>query len=197
MNSSVEATANDILDFWFLAKDQPGYGGMRMEWFKKDDSFDDIIRTRYSELIELAINGALKDEWNVAPHTALAHIILVDQFTRNIFRGTPKAFAGDVVALESAKHLVSTGMESLLLPIQRVFVYLPFEHSEELANQTESVRLTRALSEIDPATAPFQKYAQSHHDDIVKFGRFPHRNAILGRESTADELEYLSKGGGY
>jgi uncharacterized protein (DUF924 family) len=113
------------------------------------------------------------------------------------FAVPPKAFAGDSVAVECAKYIVATGMDLQLLPIHRPFVYLPFEHSELLADQQESVRLSGVLASEHESMAPFLKYAQNHHDDIVKFGRFPHRNAILGRESTADELTYLQQGGGY
>ena len=129
--------------------------------------------------------------WAAEP---LAEILLLDQFTRNIFRGTPRAFAGDARALALARGLVARGDDARLDPVQRPFAYLPFEHAEDMACQDEAVRLFTALA-ADPRFADMLDYAHRHRDVIRRFGRFPHRNPILGRASSADELAYLATPG--
>ncbi|MCF8177580.1 MAG: DUF924 domain-containing protein [Sulfuritalea sp.] len=183
-----------ILDFWFLPVDHPDHGKARAEWFRKNDAFDDEIRQRFGADIEAALGSSIKD----GPDEALlARILLLDQFIRNTFRNTPRAFAGDAQALEIAKLLVSSGRDKNLTPFQRWFAYLPFEHSESLLDQERAVALYEGLRrEMQNQTFDgVYDYALKHRAIIVRFGRFPHRNAILGRESTAEEIEFLKQPG--
>jgi uncharacterized protein (DUF924 family) len=182
-------TSSEILDFWFGAPGSPTHGRRRSEWFTKDDAFDAMIRERFGTLIEDTLAGAHRD-WSESPDGALARIVVLDQFTRNVFRGTPRAFAGDALALATARQMVARGWDAQLLPEQRAFVYLPFEHAEDLGAQREALRLFAALSLAD-----YERYAQAHHDIIERFGRFPHRNAILGRASTPEEKAFLQQPG--
>ena len=179
-----------VLDFWF----QPA-GGYRPEWFRKDESFDAAIRERFAAEVDTALASTSP---GAADDTGLlARILLLDQFTRNIFRGTPRAFAGDAQALALATQLVSSGRDKNLNPWQRWFAYLPFEHSESLIDQERSVALYAALArEMQaPAFDSALDYAEKHRVIIARFGRFPHRNAILGRESSAEESEFLKQPG--
>ena len=188
------APARAVLDFWFLPAGHAGHGAYRPEWFRKDDAFDAAIRERFGTAVEEALNGtpgAGSDE------TLLARILLLDQFTRNIYRGTPRAFAGDVQALHIAEALVAAGRDKNLTPWQRWFAYLPFEHSESLLDQERSVALFAALRREmqHEAFDSAHDYALRHREVIERFGRFPHRNAILGRASTAQEIEFLTQPG--
>ncbi len=176
------------LDFWFGA---PPYT-RRAAWFTKSEAFDAEVRQRVGATVEAALAGTLPAAWAAEP---LAEILLLDQFTRNIFRGTPRAFAGDARARALARQLVDSGAHRALHPEQRPFAYLPFEHAEDLALQDESVRLFAALAAEHPAADDYLDYAERHRDVIRRFGRFPHRNAILGRESTAAELAFLATPG--
>jgi uncharacterized protein (DUF924 family) len=184
----------NVLDFWFGAPGSATHGQRRNEWFTKDDAFDALIRERFGALIEDTLAGAHRD-WSESAEGALARIVVLDQFTRNVFRGTPRAFAGDALAQATARQVVARGWDAQLLPEQRPFVYLPFEHAEDLATQRESLRLFAALSAADAALADYEAYARAHHDIIERFGRFPHRNAILGRASTPEEVEFLKQPG--
>lgn len=188
------AMVDDVLAFWFGAPDAADYGRARAAWFRKDDAFDAQIRARFLAEVEAAIAGQ-RNDWAASQQGALALFILLDQFPRNLFRNTARAFAGDTAALALARHVVDQGWDRQLLPVQRVFVYLPFEHSESLADQDRSVALFAALSEEYPETAGYLDYAHRHRDVIVRFGRFPHRNAVLGRTSTAAEADYLAQPG--
>lgn len=183
-----------ILDFWFLPADAPGHGHARAEWFRKDAAFDAQIRARFAPLLEQALAGALT-HWDASPAGALARILLLDQFSRNAFRDTPRAFAGDALALAGAQELVAGGADRLLAPLQRGFIYLPFEHAEDLALQECSVALFSQLRQEGGEFALALDYALRHRAVIARFGRFPHRNSILGRSSTAAELEYLRQPG--
>ena len=183
--------ADDVLDFWFGAPGSPEHGQWREAWFRKDPVFDALIAQRFSPAIEAALAGGLRD-WTASPSGALARILLLDQFTRNTFRDTARAFAGDALALETARALVSSGGDLSLAPLQRTFVYLPFEHAEDMAMQDESVRLFAALVATTSDSHGLLDYARRHRDVIVRFGRFPHRNAALGRASTADEQAFLA-----
>jgi uncharacterized protein (DUF924 family) len=200
MNEQAQA----VFDFWF----EPGPGqpadAPRREWFQKDDAFDRQIALRFGALIALALDGGLT-EWDAegAP-SRLARILLLDQFTRNVHRGTPLAFAGDALALAAARHMVDSGQDLALPPLQRAFVYLPFEHAEDMAMQERAVALYTRMDNDERATAPaatakgiagMLDYALRHREVIRRFGRFPHRNAILGRASTADEEAYLRQPG--
>jgi uncharacterized protein (DUF924 family) len=185
------ATAADVLAFWF---GEPPASQPRAEWFRKDAAFDGLIRQRFAATIETALAGGLQD-WDATDGGALARIVVLDQFTRNTLRDTPGAFAGDTLALSAARALVARGGDLALTPLQRPFVYLPFEHAEDMAVQHESMRLFSALAAAEPAMADAQLWAQKHFDIVQRFGRYPHRNAILGRVSTPEEVAFLSQPG--
>ena len=174
----------DILQFWF-EEARPE------EWFQKNDAFDQKIISRFSADFDKAMLGEY-DAWVDTAHGALALIILLDQFSRNMFRSTAKAFSGDSKALEIAIHAVGAGLDQEIDPVQRRFMYLPFEHSEEMADQRRSVALFETLKDNDPIG---YEYAVKHLGVIERFGRFPHRNKALGRENTAAETEYLLQPG--
>jgi uncharacterized protein (DUF924 family) len=187
--AALPSEAQAVLDFWF------GDGlQSRPEWFRKDPAFDAQIRDRFGSLIDPALRGELT-EWMQEPASALARIVLLDQFTRNVFRDTPRAFAGDELALQAAQDLVARGFDRQLTPQQRSFAYLPFEHAEDRALQQESLRLFGQLAEEHPEVAGLLEWAQKHQVIVERFGRFPHRNQILGRDSTPHELAFLSEPG--
>ncbi len=189
-----QAQAQDVLDFWFLAPDNPAHGQSRAEWFRKDGAFDAQIRERFGALIDAAIAGGLHD-WAATPRGALAQILLLDQFTRNVYRGTPRAFAGDPQALALAIALTQSGQDQELEPTLRAFVYMPFEHAEDLAMQARAVELFQLLTQSREGYESMLDYAQRHQEVIARFGRFPHRNAILGRDSTPEEAAFLQQPG--
>ena len=191
----MDIRAQQVLDFWFGASDTPAAGQRRQEWFVKNPAFDAEIAQRFGALIEAALRAELAAWPADGAAAALAQIVVLDQFTRNVFRNTPRAFAGDPQALAAAKAMVATGQDLALRPLQRAFVYLPFEHAEDLAMQDESVRLFAALAAKAPELADMLDYAHRHHLVIARFGRFAHRNAILGRASTSDELAFLQEPG--
>ena len=190
----MDAQAQAVLDFWFLAPDNPGHGQSRAEWFRKDDAFDAQIRERFGALIDTAIDGGLRD-WAATPRGALALILVLDQFTRNVYRDTPRAFAGDAQALELAIALTQDGQDQQLEPTLRAFAYMPFEHAEDLAMQARAVELFQLLTQSREGFESMLDYAQRHQEVIARFGRFPHRNAILGRDSTPEELAFLQQPG--
>jgi uncharacterized protein (DUF924 family) len=183
--------AREILDFWFGEPDAENYGKPRKEWFNKVPAFDREIQDRFITVYEKAAMGEL-DNWQNSPDACLALIIVLDQFPRNIFRDTPEAFATDWQALTVAQYAVAQGYDRKLLPVQRWFFYLPFEHSENLEHQRLAVELFEQLS-YDRDSAEAIEYAIRHMEIIAKFGRFPHRNAILGRASTPAEEEFLKQ----
>ncbi len=187
-------SAQDVLDFWFGAPASADHGRARDVWFRKDPEFDRGISTRFGSLVEAALAGELRD-WDGAPASALARILLLDQFTRNIYRDTPKAFAGDTLALAAAGAMFERGDDKSLLPVQRCFAYLPFEHAEDLGVQQRSVALFTELAAAHPALQDNLDYAIRHRDVIQRFGRFPHRNAVLGRTSTPEEIAFLEQPG--
>jgi uncharacterized protein (DUF924 family) len=182
-----QSSAAEVLLFWFGPAAERGKAHKR--WFVKDEAFDREVRERFLPLYEDAAAGKLVDLKQRAAD-CLALIVVLDQFPRNMFRGTARAFATDPLALEAARHAVAQSFDRALLPVERLFVYLPFEHSEALADQDRSCELTRALDAY-PETNDVYRYALLHRDIIRRFGRFPHRNAILGRASTPEELEFL------
>ena len=193
----MHADARAVLDFWFGPTDDPAHGQTRPQWFRKDAAFDAEITRRFGALTEQALIGAI-DGWAAPPLAALqalARVIVLDQFTRNSFRGTARAFAGDAMALQSARALVASGLDRELTGVQRQFAYLPFEHAEDLAHQRTAVQLFAQLGRDEPALAGLLEWAQRHHDVVARFGRFPHRNALLGRASSAEELAYLAQPG--
>ena len=183
----------EILDFWFA----DGPDTFREAWFRRDEAFDADIRARFGPLVRPAREGAL-DAWAATPEGALALLILLDQFPRNLFRDSPEAFASDGHALALARRVVLAGrMDLALAPTQRVFLYLPFEHAEEMVAQDQSVALFEGLRDHAAHARPGGTidFAWRHRAVIARFGRFPHRNGILGRESTTDELSYLARPG--
>ena len=183
-----------VLDFWFLPPDHPGHERERPEWFRKNEAFDAAIRERFGADVDVALSTT---PCSGSDETLLARILLLDQFTRNTFRDTPRAFAGDAQALALAATLVAAGRDKNLAPCQRWFAYLPFEHSESLLDQERAVALFAGLRrEMQNETFDgAYDYALRHRAVITLFGRFPHRNAILGRTSTAEEIEFLKQPG--
>ena len=191
----MNTAAIDVLDFWFGATDDPGHAEPRKTWFTKDAAFDAEINRRFGPLIEQALAGEL-DDWltqpiEPLPALALALVILLDQFTRNTLRGDARAFAGDARALQTARAMVASGADRALSGVQRGFVYLPFEHAEDLSHQRTAVQLYQQLAQDEPARTDLVGWAQRHHDVVARFGRFPHRNAALRRTSTAAEEAFL------
>lgn len=176
--------APEVLRFWFGERAEHGKSHKR--WFVKDPNFDAEIRNSFLSLHEELLRKTI---WLDAPRSCLARIIVLDQFPRNMFRGTARAFASDSLALESARLAVERGWDRGMLAVEQLFVYLPFEHSENLADQDRSCELMKEFS------AEQRDYAERHRDIIRRFGRFPHRNAILGRESTPEEVEFLKQPG--
>jgi uncharacterized protein (DUF924 family) len=185
--------AREILDFWFGSRGSAEFGKSRKIWFEKSEEFDSALRDRFGAWHRLAAAGRF-DAWQARPQSALALIVLLDQFSRNMFRGTPAAFACDERALSIAMKAVARRFDRDLPPVQRWFIYLPYEHAESLGAQRESLRLFAGLRG-DADSAGAEDYARRHFEIIARFGRFPHRNAILGRASTAEELEFLKKPG--
>ena len=187
-------TPADVLAFWFGQAGEPDYGQPRAAWFRKDPVFDETIRQRFLPAVEAALAGDL-NAWSADRQGMLALLILLDQFPRNLFRNTAQAFAGDPVARQLAEQTLAHGWDRQLLPVQRVFVYLPFEHSETLPDQERSLALFGALAAEQPGYDSYLDYARRHYEVIVRFGRFPHRNAVLGRPSTPEEADYLAQPG--
>lgn len=187
--------AQEVLDFWFGAPGSVAASQPRREWFVKDASFDADIRTRFGAVIEQALLGGLTDWDAQGPQGTLARILVLDQFTRNAYRNTPQSFAGDALALAAARSLVERGADRALPPLQRAFVYLPFEHAEDAYMQERAVELFTLLAAEHPGFDEMLDYAHRHRGVIARFGRFPHRNEILGRVSTADETEFLRQPG--
>lgn len=177
-------TPEDVLDFWFSDQMQP-------YWFAKSDDIDREITTRFAETYEAAQAGHL-DAWSGQADTALALVITLDQFPRNIYRGSPRAFESDDLALRHAKAALAAGHDQMQAPDRRQFFYLPFMHSEDLADQTRAVELYEVLGNENAL-----HFARDHRDIVARFGRFPHRNAILGRDSTDEETEFLKTHSGF
>ena len=188
-------TAQDVLDFWFLPRTDAGYGKARPEWFRKDAAFDALIAERFGTLIAQAVAGGLREWDQQGPEGTLARILVLDQFTRNAFRGKPESFAGDMLALQAARTLVDSGADRQLEPQQRAFAYMPFEHAEDARMQECAVELFGRLAQEHEGFTEMLDYAHRHRGVIARFGRFPHRNPILGRASTPDELQYLGQPG--
>jgi uncharacterized protein (DUF924 family) len=188
-----EATVSAMVDFWFGAPDDPLRDNFRDSWFKPDAAFDQECRERFGALASEAAQGALA-RLGDSPDGALALILLLDQMPRNIHRGTPLAFASDEQALSLARRIVARGFDQTLPPVMRLFVYLPYTHAEDLGAQDECVRLVESLPDA-PWRANSLESAIAHRDVIARFGRFAHRNAILGRTSTPEEQAYLAEPG--
>jgi uncharacterized protein (DUF924 family) len=183
-----------VLRFWFGARPgEAAYGQQRAVWFQKDAGFDAAVRRELGPAHERALAGGFAD-WRETPRGALANVILLDQVPRNIFRGSPRAYAGDALALALAAAAVDRGFDRALLAVERMFLYLPFEHSESLAAQRRALELFGQIDAL-PETKGILAYARRHHDIVARFGRFPHRNAALGRETTAEEAAFLREPG--
>lgn len=174
--------AGDVLAFWFAE-------GMDTRWFKADEAFDQEVRRALLPLHEQAAAGRL-DHWRETARGALALVILLDQVPRNLFRGDPRAFATDAQALAVTKDALAKGLDQELRQVERMFLYLPLEHCENLAEQELCVQLIGALDE----NPEWCNYARRHRDIVARFGRFPHRNAVLGRASSDEELAFLESG---
>jgi uncharacterized protein (DUF924 family) len=181
----MKSLASEVLKFWF--GEGAEHGKRHKRWFEKDPAFDALVRKRFSGLHERLSQNR---EWLDEPRPCLARILVLDQFPRHIYRGSARAFSSDALALEAAKHLVAEGWDRELLPVERMFAYLPYEHSESLEDQERACELCKPL-EAFPETADTHRYALAHRGIVRRFGRFPHRNVALGRVSTADELEFL------
>jgi uncharacterized protein (DUF924 family) len=189
--------------FWFGPLDSNGMPGSDRNsfWYGGGAETDAACREEFGAELEAALAGR-RDHWPDTDDGLVALALLLDQFTRNIYRGTPRAFSGDDRALALARAAVAEGRDRHLPTIHRVFLYTPFEHAENLPAQEEGVALFERLLEECPAkardaVANFHRYMLAHRDVIARFGRFPHRNAILGRESSQDELAHLEKHGGF
>lgn len=174
------STPAEIVRFWREAGPE--------RWFAKDEDFDRRFRARCASLYEAAARGAL-DAWLAEPESALALVLLLDQFPRNCFRGTARMFATDAAARRAAAAAIGAGHDRAVAPELRLFFYLPYEHSEDLADQDRAVAL------IAPLGAEVRAFAELHRDIIRRFGRFPHRNALLGRATTPEEQRFLEEGG--
>jgi uncharacterized protein (DUF924 family) len=187
--SSLPARAQALLDFWFGPAGHPERFHHKRIWFRSTEEFDRSVRTRFAADHELAVAGA-HAAWEEAPLSALARVMLLDQVPRNIFRSTPRAFAADPLALAAANSALARGFDQAVPAAWRLFFYLPFEHSEALADQQRGLDLLLALPPVEGR--PGDGHMTRLHLEIIKrFGRFPHRNAILGRESTPEELAFL------
>jgi uncharacterized protein (DUF924 family) len=181
---------DEIIEFWFDPNLTPAERGRR--WFAGGADFDRLCRASFLPDYERAMRGDL-DDWSSDAAGCLALVLLLDQLPRNMFRNSPRAYAGDTQAREVCRRAIDHGFYRRLPPVQRVFLYLPLEHSEQPADQQDSVRLQHQLAEEDPACAGFVQYAEEHLTTIARFGRFPQRNAILGRPSTPEEIAFLQE----
>ena len=171
---------DDVLAFWNADPEK---------WWKKDPAFDAEIRTRFADL-HAAIARGEHEDWRATPRGAIAYVLVLDQFSRNMFRGTPESFAYDAQALAAARAAIDAGFDQQLSLDERIWFYLPLEHSEDLADQERCVALFQTVG-----NAYYLQFAEAHRDIIRRFGRFPHRNSILGRPSTPEEVEFLKQPG--
>ena len=177
--------ATEVLRFWFKRD--------RKAWFEKNPAFDEEIRQCFLPLYELGAAGKL-DAWKQAPASCLALVVLLDQFARNMFRGSPKAFAADPQARDAACTILDNAWDKAMTPDERMFAYLPFEHSESMADQERCLALMKEIA-VYPQLDDLPKWAEAHLVIVRRFGRFPHRNSALGRASTPEEVEFLKQPG--
>ena len=194
-------TPEVILYFWFGAHtgDAATAQAQRRLWWAKDPAIDAEIRSRFAPLVQAAAFSK-HDDWAATPRGRLTLILLFDQFPRNMHRGSPRTFAYDGLARTLALDTLAAGADAALRPIERVFCYLPLEHSENLSHQDQCVALNQKLADgVAPALreifAGYVNFAERHRDIIRRFGRFPHRNAVLGRASTPEEIKFLQQPG--
>ncbi len=185
--------AQSILDFWLGVPGTSDHAGPRGIWFKKDAAFDASIREQHGKDYENARNG-FYDDWELSGPTSLALVITLDQFPRNLFRDDARAFATDEKALAVAQSAITQGFDTVAPPHHRIFYYMPFEHSEDIIMQKRCLDLIKTMPEFEMKDG-YYVYAVQHHKIIQRFGRFPHRNKILGRESTPEEIEFLTQPG--
>jgi uncharacterized protein (DUF924 family) len=184
--------ARALLDMWFGPPGDPLREERRNIWFKSTPEHDDMLRRLFLADYERAAAGTLAD-WEAAPESALALVLLLDQVPRNIFRATPRCYAADAMAREVADRAMARGFDMLVPPAWRLFFYMPLHHSETLADQQRATTLVARLPDRrDPERGGNRRYGLPYVDVIERFGRFPHRNAILGRESTPEELAFLA-----
>jgi uncharacterized protein (DUF924 family) len=189
----VPSRAGEVLDFWFGREGEPGYGEFREAWFRKDPAFDADVTERFADLYEEAVAGGL-DGWRDEARSCLALVIVLDQFPRNMFRGDGRTHAADGVALESSKYALEHALDRELPAFQKMFLYMPFMHSENREDQRRSVELFQLLAD-EPGAPDVTSYAVGHREIVERFGRFPHRNGILDRETTPEEAEFLKTEG--
>ena len=197
------AAPDEVLQFWFGAARPTDAQALQVQkqWFTKSDAFDTRIRERFEATVQAALRGDLPASWDDGVWGQLAQIVVLDQFTRNIYRGTPQSFAGDAQALALALKVQSAGTDLELPEVVRIFLYLPLEHAEDLDMQQRSVDAFTALVQMAPDASSHEfligtlDYAYKHQEVVERFGRFPHRNAILGRASSPEETEYLAQPG--
>ena len=184
--------ATAVLDAWFGSPDDPDRERQREIWFKSTAEFDASLRPAFLADYEAADAGQLRS-WEALPEGALALVLLLDQIPRNIFRGTPRAYATDAAARGVADRALRQGFDRLVPPVWRLFFYMPFHHSEDLADQRRSVALFDTLPRNPDRRRSLRRYGRPYIEVIERFGRFPHRNKILGRESTTDEIDFLAE----
>jgi uncharacterized protein (DUF924 family) len=182
--------AESVLVFWFTPEPDSKADTFRSCWFVPTPEFDRLCTAQFLAIHEDAANGRLED-WRNEQRSCLALILLLDQFPRNMFRGTARAFATDAKAVELSRTAIASGFDLELSPMMRMFLYLPFQHSENLDDQVESVRLTRSLITENPDHIEILEQAEQHLEVIRRFGRFPARNRALGRKSTQEEMDFL------
>ena len=192
---------DEILDFWFgdSIDSLNAVASRKQLWFVKSDAFDRSIAARFGSLPDRALRGEF-DGWSREPRSALALVLVLDQFPRNLYRGSSRSFEFDSKACEIALRAIEAGIGQKLHPLEASFLYLPLEHSEDLLLQDRSVELfeelvSRAPADLRPMFGEFVAYAARHREVIRQFGRFPHRNAVLRRGSTREEVVYLEAGG--
>ncbi len=198
MQDKLPEVARQVLDFWFGHHGSPAWNTTRPQWFTKSAAFDDTIRAHFLLAWEAAHSGDPEDgeDWCATHEGACARVILLDQFPRNLFRNDPRSHATDAHALELAKRIVAGGWDrELPTGYHRMFCYMPFEHSESLPDQDEAVRLMTQLRDETAGQVDVVEWAEKHRAVIRRFGRFPHRNALLGRQSTPEELAFLKEPG--
>jgi uncharacterized protein (DUF924 family) len=187
------ATSEEILEHWFGTSELKSKVSPRKEWFGKDAAFDEELRAKFGADVEKAAAGELV-AWREEAPSSVALVLLLDQLPRNLYRGTAQAFATDSKALEVALYALDRQFDQAISPVARWFLYMPLVHSETLTQQQDGQRLFQALAARPPSSQAIDS-AQKHLNIIQKFGRFPSRNEILGRESTAEELEFLKTEG--
>jgi uncharacterized protein (DUF924 family) len=183
--------AAEVLRFWFGEPQE--YGARRKCWFEKNPAFDAEIRDRFLAL-HADIAASRLEHWRASAPECLAYVVVLDQFSRNLYRNDARAFAADPLALDAAREAIARRVDQPLLPVERQFMYLPFEHSESIEDQRRCCALMESL--IDhPETGDLLEWALKHLRVVERFGRFPHRNALLGRASTPEERDYLAQPG--